>query len=283
MDSKILQPLLERLPFITLPLVILLAFSSPPFRGRGILFAALIIANDCLCTFSQWPPNAGATRPMRYGMAGSWTFVLPALERLLLHVPENDFWLLDKEDLANNGRPRELTWDKVRWAAHLVTTPRAVGWNFGQRRTGVSRASLTHHPVDRLRFPILKLGRAGLAYITLDTVVFAAQNTLIPTSWAWDIDTLKRIVYVETLMLISVYSTMTMQFELAALVAVVFFPGSPDVRVSIVLADSLLILPGLASSVREPFRMLYYRQRLGQILARLYPPSKPTYFCCNIA
>ncbi|KAJ4192345.1 hypothetical protein NW759_016642 [Fusarium solani] len=222
------QPFLAKLPFITLPFLILIAFSCPPFRGRGIIFACLLVANDYACTFSPWPPNAGAARPMRYGMATSWFFVLPALERLLLHTPELDFWLLDREGLANNGHPKELTWGKVRWAAKLVTTPRAVGWNFGHRKVNDVRARIKIQKFGRLRFAMAKLAWAVLAYITLDTVILAARNTAIPAFWAWDLHTIKQIVYVEALMGLASYSTMTLQFESAAMISVVLAGGQPE-------------------------------------------------------
>ncbi|KAJ3542435.1 hypothetical protein NM208_g4097 [Fusarium decemcellulare] len=217
-----------QIPYVTLPLLILVAFSCPPFRGRGVFFTALIVANDYACTVSPWPPNSGDARPMRYGMAGSWLFVLPALERLVLHIPEHDFWLLDHQGLANNGVPREMTWAKICWAAKLVTTPRAVGWNIGHRGVNDARARIRSQGITRTKFATSKLARAITAYITLDTVIFAAKHTEIPTAWVWDINTLKRIAYIELLMALSVYTTMSLQFELAAMVSVVFVRGKPE-------------------------------------------------------
>ncbi|KAM5373877.1 hypothetical protein ACJZ2D_006706 [Fusarium nematophilum] len=216
-----LKPIIQKLPYFTLPLLILTAFSCPPFRGRGLLFATVIAANDYACTVSPWPPNIGDTRPMRYGMAGSWLFVLPALERLLLHVPERDFWLLDQAGQVNNGRPKEFTWEKLCWAASLVTTPRGVGWNFGCRRLNALRADLKIKRVGKLNFFIVKLFRAFLAYLALDVVVFAARKATMPTAWVWDFGTITQIAFLELLMGLSVYTTMTLQFELSAMVAVV--------------------------------------------------------------
>ncbi|KPM35405.1 hypothetical protein AK830_g11153 [Neonectria ditissima] len=211
---------LDILPFIALPVLVLLSFASPPFPGRGRIFAALIIFTNYKTTVSHWPPNAGSTRPMRYGLTGSWIFVLPAVERLLLHQPERDFWRLDEEKKPRHGRPREWTWDKLRWAAALVTTPRGVGWNFGSRKVNAARQAMRRNKVARVRFLAAKLVRAMLAYLALDAVVLFASNTEAPREWAWDTKSLARISFQEFFMGTTVFSTMTLQFEITAAISV---------------------------------------------------------------
>lgn len=217
------------LPYFALPFIILIAFSCPPFPGRGIIFAGLIILTDYATIISPWPPNAGTTRPMRYGMAGSWLFVLPALERLLLHVPEQEFWRLDDEKTANKGRPQEWTWPKVRWAAALASSPRAVGWNFGGRKVKVAREEMRRKQIKRPVFVAASFGRAALAYLALDVVVLAAKTITIPANWAWDIGTLGQLAYAEVLMGISVWATMSLQFQIVAGIAVGLNVSQPEV------------------------------------------------------
>lgn len=217
------------LPHIAVPFLILLAYYLPPFQGRGPLFAFLIIAADYASKISDWPSPDGPTRPMRYGLASSWLFTLPALERLLLHIPENDFWLLDKDEVVGKGRPREFTWNKLRWAISLAATPRAVGWNFGSRKLNAKRNDMRARAVSRPYFVLYSLIRAVLAYLALDTVVFAVSRCLVPVAWAWDLAVLRQMAYVELLMGISVYATMTMQFDMAAAFAVAFGFSRPEV------------------------------------------------------
>lgn len=229
-----LLSIFPRLPHFTLPILILGAYCSPPFHGRGVLFASLIMVNDYACTVSPWPPNAGATRPTRYGMAGSWLFVLPAVERLLFHVPERDFWLVDRQGEANNGRPRKGTWDKARWVMKLVTSPRAVGWNFGHRKVNDARSAIKTQKLDRQKFVLAKIPRAIMSYLVLDAVICAARSITIPLAWSWGMYNLGKIIYVELLMGLSVYATMTLQYEVAATIAVGGARGQPEVSLACV-------------------------------------------------
>ena len=224
-----LLSILPQLPHFTLPILVLVAFCCPPFHGRGVFFATLIVLNDVACTISPWPPNTGATRAMRYGMAGSWLLVLPAVERLLLHVPERDFWLVDQQGQMNNGRPKEWTWDKVRWAMKLATSSRGVGWNFGHRKVNDARSAMKTQKLHRQKFVLARMPRAILSYVVLDTVIHTAQSTAIPHSWSWELDNLKQIVFVELLMGLSLYTTMTLQYEVAAMMAVGVAGGQPEV------------------------------------------------------
>lgn len=214
------------LPHIVLPLLLLLAFAVPPFSGRGVLFASLIMATDYATKISPWPQNVGESRPMRYGMAGSWLFTLPVLERILLHVPERDFWLLDEAQLVREGRPTELNWSKI---LSLATSPRAIGWNFGNRTLNTMRDDLRVRKIQRSHFVLDNLGRVILAYLALDTVVFAVKESIMPSSWSWNPVVICQIAYVELLMGISVYTTMTIQFNLAAAIAVAFTSSQPEV------------------------------------------------------
>lgn len=217
------------LPHITVYLLILLAYYLPPFQGRGPLFAFLIIAADYASKISGWPSPDGATRPMRYGLASSWFFTLPALERLLLRSPESDFWLLDKAETLGKGRPKEFTWSKLGWAFSLAATPRGVGWNFGSRKVNAKRNDMRARAISRPHFVLCGLVRAILAYIALDTVVFAVSRCTVPVAWAWDLVVLRQIANMDLLMAICVYATMRMQFDIAAAFAVAVGFSRPEV------------------------------------------------------
>ncbi|CAM1501364.1 Fc.00g105260.m01.CDS01 [Cosmosporella sp. VM-42] len=212
--------LLEVLPYVAPPLLIIIGFSCPPFPGRGITFAIFIILTDYATIISPWPPNLGSARSMRYGLAGSWIFVLPAIEKLLLHVPERDFWRVDDEKAIDKGRPQERSWSKVRWAVAMAITPRGVGWNFGSRKVNAARRQMKQKGIKKGKFVGIRLVRAALAYLALDAVVLAASKAPIPNDWAWNWGTIGKIAYIEWLMGVSVYSTMTLQFEIVAAIAV---------------------------------------------------------------
>ncbi|KAM0426016.1 hypothetical protein ACHAPT_008645 [Fusarium lateritium] len=185
---------------------------------------------------------------MRYGMAGSWLLILPAVERLLLHVPERDFWLLDQQGQVNNGRPKEWTWDKVRWAIKLVTSSQGVGWNFGHRKANDARSAIKAQQLSRQQFVMARMPRAILAYVGLDVAINVARSTTIPHSWSWEMDSLKQIVYVELLMGLSLYTTMTLQHEAVAMITVGLFGGQPEP----VLGISRVIVKNLCLPPRSP-------------------------------
>lgn len=82
--------------------------------------------------------------------------------------------------------------------------------------------------VSRPYFVLVNLLLAILAYVALDTVVFAVSTCTVPAAWAWDSVILQQIAYMEILMGISVYATMAMQFDIAAAFAVGFGFSSPE-------------------------------------------------------
>jgi hypothetical protein len=219
---------------------------------------------------------------MRYGMAGSWLLVLPAVERLLLHVPERDFWLVDQQGELNNGRPKEWTWDKVQWATKLVTSSRGVGWNFGHRKVNDARSTMKAQKLDKRKFVLARMPRAILSYVVLDAVIHTAQSTAIPHSWSWEMDDLKQIVFVELLMGLSLYTTMTLQYEVAAMMAVGVAGGQPEVSLMCLFPLIVLNIQGLAATFRKHRGLLHSWQCLGEVLARLYPPGKPINYAVHL-
>jgi len=95
----------DMLPHMLLPVVVIGGYFLPPFRGRAAVFLVLLSLTQWRCAVSSWPPNIGDTRAMRYGLATSWIFVLPAVERLVMRTPEKDIWREDaSEDEADSQR-----------------------------------------------------------------------------------------------------------------------------------------------------------------------------------
>ena len=93
----------DMLPHVLLPVVVIGGYFLPPFRGRAAVFLALLSLTQWRCAVSPWPPNMDDTRAMRYGLATSWIFVLPAVERLVMRTPEKDIWREDaSEDEADS-------------------------------------------------------------------------------------------------------------------------------------------------------------------------------------
>jgi len=259
------------LPHILLFLVLILAYFPPPFRGRGALVCLLAALLDWLCTVSTWPPNVGDTRPMKYGIASSWIFILPVIERILIHTPEREFWRVDDVQVVPAGPnsntetpsdtptkhppppPRESTWQKLLWSISLYSTPRAVGWNFGSRRINTQREAVreqrlsatyptngTAFKFPKAEFVMTKIARAFICYITWDLVMVANRRLVIPPAsewWSLDREAMLRILWLEILMAITVYAGMTMQFDVAAAVGVGLGLNEPEVGFSLLFGS----------------------------------------------
>ncbi|KAJ9138163.1 hypothetical protein NKR23_g8642 [Pleurostoma richardsiae] len=216
------------LPHVALPILLIVPLTLRPFPGRGVLFVVLIVITDYACTVSRWPPNAGATRPYKYALAGSWTFVLCAVERLLLHVPERDFRRVDDTKEPRAQVPPELSWAKLRWSAALLATPRAVGWNFGSRGLNARREAMKRSGISRGRFIAARILYAFLAYLAFDAAVVAARTAVVPTGWSWDRSTITEIMYIELLMGVTIYSAMRTQFETIAAISMSLRLSQPE-------------------------------------------------------
>lgn len=102
---------IDILPHLLLPFLLIGGYFLPPFRGRAAVFLALLTLIQWRCAVSSWPPNTGDTRAMRYGLATSWIFVLPVVERLVMHTPERDIWRVNEDeenDDEKSGPKNEL-------------------------------------------------------------------------------------------------------------------------------------------------------------------------------
>lgn len=237
---------LDILPHILLFLVLLLAYFPPPFRGRGILVCTLIALLDWRSTVSAWPPNIGDTRPMKYGIASSWIFVLPVVQRILLQSPEKEFRRV--ADTEGDPAPPEWSWRKLRWSVSLYSTPRAVGWNFGSRRINAQREDMrrarlaaaasndTKQPAvirfPRADFVATKIARAFACYLAWDLVMVANKKLTPPGPddwWSLQSGPMLRLLWLEILMGITVYAGMTMQFDVAAAIGVTLRLNEPEV------------------------------------------------------
>ncbi|KEF55749.1 uncharacterized protein A1O9_08500 [Exophiala aquamarina CBS 119918] len=228
------QPRLQDyLPVIALPFLPILAFTAPPFHGRGLVFAGLIITTYSLSLASPWPANVGPTRQSRYGIASAWLLVLPTLERLLLHVPERDFWRVDDVNGKDgpSGRhdeaakappppPAAWTWRKLCWATALASSPRGVGWNIASRRVSSAHEAMARQRIGRSAFVRACLGRAACAYLALDAALVVGRDLPVPAAWLWNWGTVREVVAAEGLMLVCTYASMALQFEVLAAVLV---------------------------------------------------------------
>lgn len=219
----------DYLPFITLPILVILSFTCPPFAGRGILCASLVSLNYYACFASPWPPNEPPTRPMRYGMASNWFFVLPAFERLLIHVPERDFWQLDDAGPVENRSPPPWTWRKLCWATSLTVTPRAVGWNFAGRRVNAARLAMKQAGIGRAAFVRDSLIRAILAYLALDATIVLAKDAPNPVNWEFNLSTITDVLIADIFMVSAVYTSMTLQYNVVAVFSVALGFSAPEV------------------------------------------------------
>ena len=221
-------PALYVAPYVALPITLVASLFSPPFRWRGNIFAASICVVLWASTASPWPPNDGPLRPMRYGLACSWTFVLPVLEKLLVLVPERDCQRLEDKDARP---PPDFSWAKLRWALALFATPRGVGWTHGSTGPNAAREKMRQQQISRARFVFGKIMQALLYYVVLDAIILAARKAEFQESWAWDALTVGMIVYGDVLMAATVYVTMMMQFDLAAAIGVSLYLSKPEVSI----------------------------------------------------
>lgn len=102
----------------------LLALWSPPFPGRGVIFALIIGILLYLAEQQSFPTDPST----RYCRAMLWSLCLNVVSNILFTVPEKTYWRL--------GHPREATFmggfgrKKLKWAATLMANMRGIGWNF---------------------------------------------------------------------------------------------------------------------------------------------------------
>ena len=251
------------LPYIFLLLTLALAYFPPPFRGRAPILVSLTIFLEWQCITSPWPPNEGDTRPMRYGIACPWFFIVPVVERLLLHNPETEFRKVDDDDNDNEVNdeskpiqskklkkqpeqqlerpPKEFSLSKLAWSLALFSTPRAVGWNFGSKQFNAQRASLRklrmQGTLSRPKFIALKIRDILTTYLLWDAAMIALSHLPFPTpnlnhrNWKSPSETIQT-AYLELLMITIVRSGMTLQFDTAAAISVGLRLSEPEVSSS---------------------------------------------------
>lgn len=217
--------------------------------------------------------------------------------RSYCYVPEHEFWRVKAplDGVTDKGRvnpgkpatshyrslvPPPWTWRKLCWAVSLASTPRGVGWNFASHRVRSDYEAIAQKKIGRLAFVGASLGKALCAYLALDAVLVFGQNLAVPDAWLWNWHTTQDILIAEFLMLVCTYAGMKLQFEALAAVSVGLGFSKPEVRISqrkrlSRSRDFLLIIDlGLAALVWEPCRLLHSVQRLGKVLADLYPSGE---------
>lgn len=216
---------LHVLPFIILPFIAALANFPPPFRGRGLLVFVLIALLEWGCTTSPWPPNIGDPRALRYGLSSSWMFILPVVERALMHTPEKEFRRVVEEDSATASAPEkaqpekeeqskdtttttttttpalekstpatlipEFSLPKLWFSIRLACTPRAIGWTFGSRSINAQRALIRKRRLageqgySRFEFAATNLLKAAVHYLVWDLVMLIEPRIDIPPGEEW--------------------------------------------------------------------------------------------------
>ncbi|KAB5527914.1 membrane bound O-acyl transferase family-domain-containing protein [Coniochaeta sp. 2T2.1] len=211
-------------PHIVLSPLLLLAYYPPPFRHRGLLVLLIVSFAAWRATISPWPPNEGPTQAQRYGLSSAWIHYFPVIERLLLHTPERDFFQVNSKNKAHPpAPPAEYSFEKIRWATEFFASPRGVGWNIGGKKFSHPAATNEGQAVSVTR-------RAGVVfgcYIAWDAVMFALRRIEVPTGWERDASTLRNIAWLEVLMGVTVFASMTMQYEMAATVAILLCISEP--------------------------------------------------------
>ncbi|KAK1833591.1 hypothetical protein QBC39DRAFT_44039 [Podospora conica] len=234
---------LSILPHALLPLLLFAVYLPPPSRLRAPVFLAALAVLQWRCVVSPWPPNGspadagpGFDRALRYGLACSWIFVLPVLQRIVVQTPERDFWRVDDTAGGRPAPPREWSVEKLRWAMNLVATPRGVGWNFGGRgvnaRREVMRREGVVKPEGRGRYVVRALGRAARCWVVWDGLILATQKATgegrVPRRWAWEGKTLGDVAFAELMMLGIPWFGMMMQFEMGRAVGVGLGLNKPE-------------------------------------------------------
>src|SRR2546423_6698829 len=112
------------LPHVLLPLSMILELASPPFRGRGVFWTAIIGYLVYRSLLDEFPSDV----QFRYAISQSWFWYIPTIQKLLCSEPEQMYWRLDKRKAEAAHMSFGL--EKLRWAAALLVNPRGIGWNF---------------------------------------------------------------------------------------------------------------------------------------------------------
>ncbi|KAI1647328.1 membrane bound O-acyl transferase family-domain-containing protein [Daldinia loculata] len=127
-NTELKEPDSSIFPHVLLWICQIVALTCPPFRGRRLCFASLIIA---LATYCNAHPHFTNDFGLAQPFSLAWSFYMAVLSKLMFSGPcgpEERFW-------RANGPTREAQaysafgWKKMRWAAVLMFNQRGIRWN----------------------------------------------------------------------------------------------------------------------------------------------------------
>lgn len=116
------------LPHILLPISMIIGLASPQFKGRGLVWSAIIVYLVYLTIVDKFP----ADKQLRYALFTSWLWYVVTLQKLLTSVPEKAYWRLDRQ--PEEATHMQFGLGKIQWAISLWLNPRGVGWNYQIKR-----------------------------------------------------------------------------------------------------------------------------------------------------
>lgn len=203
------------LPHILLPLAMVFSLSCPNFKGRGVIWSFTITCLAYLTYRSKWPTDS----QFRYGMLTSWLWFVPTIEKLLFHIPEQEYWQLSRSNKAivppNGGKMKFL------WAIALLINPRGIRWNYEIR--GISQSGT----IDRGAFLKKQTVHFAQSYIILEAALLNLSR--------WDLPSILDEPDFSTRLLIGlssaviIYSSWEMQWAFASLLGVGSYLSEPVV------------------------------------------------------
>ncbi|KAF1816760.1 hypothetical protein P152DRAFT_136617 [Eremomyces bilateralis CBS 781.70] len=160
-NCKVLQEMSQSMTYFTSPK------SSPHPFIVAISNAEIGILSHILLLISACPQSS----QLRYGLLGSWLYVVHIFEKLLFHNPEAEVW---RQDYEKEALGMDFGWQKLQWASALCISPREVGWNFGLQR-------LQHAPkMSRKRFIANQLRYFCRVFIIMDAASMVQDRWKYP-------------------------------------------------------------------------------------------------------
>jgi hypothetical protein len=149
------------LPHVSLYIIQFIALAAPPFRGRQLIFSAVIIG---LAIQVHLNPHFTNTVPLAQPFTIAWSYYMATLAKLLFSDPpgpEANYWRKTKspkEALAYTG----FGWRKIVWAIGLVVNQRGVRWSHQVKNTPAMKSQ------SRGRFLVAQAVKFGECVLVAD-------------------------------------------------------------------------------------------------------------------
>jgi hypothetical protein len=223
------------IPHLMLVFVQIVALASPPFTGRRVFSASIIVI---LATYCNIHPYFTNNFDLAQPFSLAWSFYLATLAKLLYSGPgdiEDHFWRLDKP--AKEAREYAgFGWKKLRWASALIFNHRGIRWSHQVKNVPPLPEISRNRFMARQFVKAVACGSvADILYQVHQRVNFSALNrlpsevnskslTLYHRDWRWS------IVKTFSLALLP-YFALSMQFALAGLFAVFCNISTPEVSI----------------------------------------------------